>query len=475
MKTFRNLINGELVGTGPRIDVVNPATGALAGRVHACRAQDARAALEAAQRAFPVYSALSIDQRADRIRAFRTLLGRNRASILRVLTDETGKTAEGAAYDFGMLLECLDFFAEAVKRHYGTSIPDYGGTHDNRLIHHPVGVVAAFLAWNFPLLNLGYKLGPILAAGNTCVIKPSIQTPLATALVGELFNRLDFPPGTLNVVCGSGRELGPVLSGSRIPRLLTLIGSTEAGLELIRESATSVKRYSLELGGNAPVLVFDDADVRDAARQTVALKFVNAGQVCVSPNRVYVHERVYEAFLREALRLCRQYRLGSGAARGRVLQPLIGEHALGRMIELIRDAEERGATVLHGGRRARRKGFFLQPTLIRDAAAHMRVFKEEIFGPILPVAPFSARTDVFRLANATPAGLSAYVFTRRLDRAMEAQDRLEFGNILINTVHYSVQLPHGGMKQSGLGKDISHLALEDMYEVKRVSVRRGAG
>merc|ERR1719230_1686201 len=362
--------------------------------------------------------------------------------IVDVLIRETGKVTGNADYDFMMLVNCLSFHMEEARRCYGTIFPSPDDSALSYTKHTPVGVVVAVLTWNFPLLNLAYKLGPILATGCTCVIKPSEQTPLATSMAVSLLSECGFPAGVVNVVNGTGLSLLEPLCNSKIPRLLTTIGSTVMGRRMIGYSTSTVKRFSLELGGDAPVLVFKDADLDAAVADIVGLKFANAGQICVSPNRVYVESEVYEEFLQKAVAKAKSYVFGSGAdhtGKDEVMQ---------------------------------RPGFFMQPTIVADVSDDMAMQQEEIFGPILPVRSFGSLDDVFELANKSDVGLSSYVYTTSLKTMMKAEEVLMTGNVCINGAHYSIELPHGGLKQSGCGKDISHLSLRDYYDVRRITIKR---
>lgn len=384
-------------------------------------------------------------------------------------------TSGTADYDFTMLTNCLPFHVEEVRRNYGTVFPSPDNSALSYTKSTPVGVVVAVLTWNFPLLNLGYKLGPILASGCTCVIKPSELTPLATSLCISMLSECGFPPGVVNLVNGTGLDLIEPLCASKIPRLLTTIGSTAMGKRMIGYSTSSIKRFSLELGGDSPVLIFADADLDAAVNDIVGLKFDNGGQICVNANRVLVEDKVYDAFLEKAVAKAKLYVTGSGAdheGKAEVLQPVASEDSLARLLGYVVDARAKGGRVLFGGMRDERPGFFMQPTIVADCHDEMLMQKEEIFGPILPVRSFSTSDEAFAVANQTEYGLSSYVYTTSLDTMMRAQEVLMTGNVCINTVHYSIELPHGGLKQSGCGKDISHLSLHDYFDIRRVTIKR---
>ena len=389
-----------------------------------------------------------------------------------------GKVTDNAMYDFTMLVDCLSYHVEEARRSYGAVIPSPNGGALTYTKHVPVGVVVCVLTWNFPLLNLGYKLGPILASGCTCVVKPSEMTPVATSRVVSLLAEAGVPAGVVNLVNGTGVDLLETLCASKIPRLLTTIGSTRMGKWMIQYSPSTVKRFSLELGGDAPVLVFADSDLDKAVKDICGLKFANGGQICVSPNRVFVEQSVYDAFLAQCEVIVAGYSYGSGddkeEGKAEVLQPVVSEQSLERLLKMVEDAAAAGGRVVAGGKRVDRPGYFMQPTVIADAKDGMACQADEIFGPILAVRPFpDGDVDgALRMANDTEFGLSGYVYTKNLDTMLKAENELMCGNVLINGAHYSIEIPHGGLKQSGYGKDISHLALRDYYDVKRVTLTR---
>ena len=472
MEQFKMLIGGSLVAGERAFAVINPATEVVCGEAPEVDAAQAWAALEAARAAFPGWSSLPLAARRAVILRYAELLERDRDRIVDLLIAETGKPLDNAEYDFVMLITCLRFFLEEAARVRQEVIPDPGGRFLNYTLRQPLGVVVGYLAWNFPLLNLGYKLGPVLAAGCTAVIKPSRQTPLATLACAELLIDAGLPAGVVNVISGTDHRATDVLLESPIPALVTMIGSTEAGVGVMRQSCTNVKHFSVELGGNAPVIVYDDADIEAAATKVVDLKFANTGQVCVSPNRCFVHEAVYEEFLIAAARRAAGLCLAAGRGDARRMGPLISAEARDHTLELIEQAQFEGVRVVCGGRRPAHleKGYWVEPTILADVTPAMRVARDEIFGPILPVIRFSDRDDELALANDTPYGLAAYVFTTDLSRGLRAAAGIDAGSVCVNEPHYDVSLPHGGVKQSGVGKDCSHASLEEYLTLKRVSV-----
>lgn len=476
-KLFRNYVGGKLIGSDIVHDVENPATETTCGRYTAYTPDIIDRALAEAKAAFGVWSRTPLAERIEWMTRLADALEARREEIIDLLIQETGKPRDNAEYDYDMLPQCLRFFAEEIQRLRGEVLPDRSGQYVHQLIRHPVGVVVGFLAWNFPLLNAGYKLGPILASGCTCILKPSRTTPLATALVAEIMHDIDFPKGVVNIVLGADRQVASRLLTSEIPAMVTMIGSTEAGRELIRTSATSIKRYSLELGGNAPVIVYPDFDPALAAQRIVDLKLANSGQVCVSPNRCFVHRKVLDAFVASAVEAMRAYHFGAGSGPTPRMGPIMTRTHLEELLEKVRAAERAGAQIVYGGKRVPRSicpaGHYMEPTLVLCDRS-LDLCRKEIFGPILPVIPFDDGDDIIAWANDSEYGLASYVFTNDLEKANACAERLEYGSICINEPFYSVELPHGGLKQSGIGKDCSHLSLEEYFSVKRVTIRRAS-
>jgi succinate-semialdehyde dehydrogenase/glutarate-semialdehyde dehydrogenase len=474
-KPFHAYVGGEFIPGGDAVDVENPATEETCGRYTPYTAELLDRALGAADAAFKTWSVTAIAERVEWMTKLADAVDARRDEVIALLVAETGKPQDNAEYDFDMLPTCLRFFSEEVQRLNGEIIPSTDGQHVHHLIRHPLGVVVGFLAWNFPLLNVGYKIGPSIASGCTCIIKPSSTTPLATALIGEIMESVAFPKGVVNIVLGSDREVAKGLLTSKIPAMVTMIGSTEAGCRLIQDSATSIKRYSLELGGNAPVIVYPDFDPELASERVVGLKLGNSGQVCVSPNRCFVHESLADAFLAEAEKIMAGMNFGAGPGPEPRMGPMMTKEHMEGVLAMIDKARTDGAEIVYGGKRVSQdvcpKGHYLTPTLVTcDRGIDLCV--EEIFGPVLPVITFGDSDDVIAWANESRYGLASYVFTTSLERANACAERLEYGSICINEPFYSVELPHGGLKQSGVGKDCSHLSLEEYYAVKRVTTLR---
>jgi acyl-CoA reductase-like NAD-dependent aldehyde dehydrogenase len=468
---YKMLIDGELVSASQSFPVCNPATGEVFAHAPDLSIEQAHQALNGAKRGFEVWSGTSLAKRATLIFEYARVLKAHQEEIISILIHETGKPIDNAEYDFGMLIDCLHFFVEEAKRIEQPVIVDPDDRFHHFIQRQPLGVMVGYLAWNFPLLNLGYKLGPALASGCSCIIKPSQVTPLATLKCAELAHSVGFPAGVVNIISSNiYRNTDPLLT-SDITAMFTMIGSTQSGVNAMRTACTNIKHFSVELGGNAPVIVYDDAIFDKAVDDIVNLKFSNSGQVCVSPNRCYVHESIYEDFIDKACQHASKISLGTGVDGERIMGPLSSERERTRILELIQEAINKGAKVVLGGEAPSDKsGYYLYPTILADVSESMKIARTEVFGPVLSVIPFSNEDDVIARANDTEFGLSAYIYTTNLHRAFKAAKAIQAGSVCINEVHYSIQLPHGGLKQSGVGKDCSKYSLQEFYSVKRVSM-----
>lgn len=467
----RMYIAGELVSGGSTHEVTSPATGQPVATVAWAGEAEAIRALEAAEAALPAWSASSVEERGEWMHRLREAVLAEAKMLRECVVQETGKTWEQSEEDVQSLLDSLEFYAREVNRFAPEELPDAAGTHRHELVYEPVGVVVAFIAWNFPLLNLAFKIGPAMAAGCPIIIKPSVKSPLAAYAVGELCHRIGLPPGVVNIVCGDDDVVGDTLSRSTVPALLTLIGSARTARRIMELGSSSVKRYSMELGGNAPVLVFPDADLDLAADTVSALKFGNAGQVCVAPNRVFVHVDVAQQFTERLTQRAGRVRVGAGPEGSVDMGPLIDAGAVRRVAGLVEDAVANGAQLLTGGTRppGLEAGSYFTPTVLAGVQPEMRIYQEEVFGPVVSVLTFKDETEVLAAANATQAGLSSFVFTGDSDRADRCAQALRFGEVQVNGVKYAIDLPHGGIKQSGVGHDCSYLALHDYLAPKRVT------
>lgn len=476
MKAYPNLVDGASCSSDVRMDVTNPRDGAVSGRVCAATPAQAQQALVAAQRAARAFARSSLHERNMTLQAIKGALLAHNDAIARLIRSENGNHMSECSIEAPYGTSFFDYFIEETKRHFGQVIPDYNNGQFHYTVHEPVGVVVSFLPFNYPVIDFCIKLGIAIATGNASVVKPSPRTPLALSYIGELLRSLDLPKGLVNIVNGDA-DLGRQLCASPVPRLVTLVGSNAAGLEILRQSATSVKKYSLELGGNAPLIVCEDADVAAAATTLVTKKCTHAGQNCMAPNRVFVHESRYPEFCNLVVEKLQAYRpidptVPDEDQKVNVFTPLISEDSVQRLLACIDDARQKGATILHGGTRVSRPGFYLAPTVIKDATPAMRVFREEQFGPVLALSSFTDRDDIFALANDTDSGLAACLFTSNARTIFAAGERLQFGSIMVNSYSFGEQLPHGGLKQSGYGKGMSSLALHDYFDVKRVAIKR---
>ena len=385
---------------------------------------------------------------------------------------EMGKPWAQTHEDWDRLVVSLEYYANEIARRENVGLPDRSGNYVHTLVHEPAGVAVAFLAWNFPLLNLAFKIGPAMAAGCPLIVRPSEQTPVSAYAVGALCERIGLPAGVVQILCTDGYDVADALTASTIPQVITLIGSTRTGQHIMRTGATSIKRYSMELGGNAPVLIFGDADLDLAADIVCGVKFSNAGQICVAPNRVFVARQVHAAFRDRVVARAKAAKVGWDRKTDITTGPVIDGNARKRIRALIDGAVEHGATLLAGGDCPAHldRGHYISPTVLDGVTSDMAVYREETFGPIVSLIPFDDGEDMIGRANECEAGgLSAYIFTGDLARAERYAAALRYGEIQINGVKYDIDLPHGGIGQSGIGHDCSSLALDDYLVVKRVT------
>ncbi len=471
-------INGRLEeGKGPLLQVTNPADGSLVAEYRAASPEQVGEALEAAQAAFASWSKASCDERAAMVLRMRDGMLARRDELTEVLIKESGKPYDQAFYDVNAGIQRFTFMAEELRRIYGVTLPDYG-SHTGGAYHfvekRPVGVVVGHVAWNFPMLNISCKIAPTIASGCTGVVKPSRETPLTAMILGEIAADAGLPAGILNIVTGTSRDLGPCLNSSAIPRMITLIGSTKSGLEVMQQGATSIKKYSLELGGNAPVIILPDADIEEAADLAVAKKTTNAGQVCVCYNRFYVHESVADAFVEAVKKNLPDVVLTTEKKPGRyIMGPLIKRSAREHIQEIIKEACEQGATLVCGGEIPEdmpAEGNWFTPALLTGVTDDMRISREELFAPVIAVQTWNDLDDVIRRSNDTDCGLTSYVFGHDSRALARLSEELESGEVYINNAPNGVNLPHGGIKQSGLGCDNSYFSLEEYYDNKRISL-----
>jgi succinate-semialdehyde dehydrogenase/glutarate-semialdehyde dehydrogenase len=467
----RCYVDGQWVGAddGATFAVVDPATGQSIGTVPDCGAAETRRAIEAAHRAWPAWRDMVPGDRCAIVRKWYELILVHKSDLAFILTAEQGKPLAEANGEIAIGAAYVEWFAEEGKRVYGDVIPTIGKDRRLVVVKQPVGVCAAITPWNFPCSMITRKVAPALAAGCTVVIKPAEATPFSALALAELAHRAGFPPGVLNVVVGDPPKIGGELCANPMVRKLSFTGSTEVGRLLMRQVAPTVKKLSLELGGNAPFIVFDDADLDAAADGAIVSKFRNTGQTCVCANRIFVQDGVYDAFARKLAERVAKLKVGRGTEAGVAQGPLINAEALAKVEEHVADATGRGAQVLQGGRRHALGGNFYEPTVLTDVTPAMKIFSEETFGPVAPLIRFRDDDEVVGLANDTEFGLAAYFYSRDLGRAWRVAEALESGMVGVNTGLITTQVaPFGGVKQSGLGREGSKYGIDEYVEVKYI-------
>ena len=451
--------------------VTNPANGQPLGNVPKMGAGETREAIDAAARALPAWRALTAKERSSILRRWFELMMEHQDDLARLMTLEQGKPLAEAKGEISYAASFIEWFAEEGKRIYGDTIPGHQADKRLLVIKQPIGVTAAITPWNFPSAMITRKAGPALAAGCTMVLKPASQTPFSALALAELANRAGIPEGVFNVVTGSASEVGNELTGNPLVRKLSFTGSTEIGRQLMEQCAKDIKKVSLELGGNAPFIVFDDADLDKAVEGALASKFRNAGQTCVCANRLYVQDGVYDRFAEKLQQAVSKLQIGDGLQPNVTIGPLIDEKAIAKVQEHIADALGKGARIVTGGKVHELGGNFFQPTILVDVPGDAKVAKEETFGPLAPLFRFKDEADVIAQANDTEFGLAAYFYARDLSRVFRVGEALEYGIIGINTGLISTEVaPFGGVKSSGLGREGSKYGIEDYLEIKYMCI-----
>jgi succinate-semialdehyde dehydrogenase/glutarate-semialdehyde dehydrogenase len=469
-------INGEWreAVSGKRKDVLNPATGEPVGSVPVGAREDVAAAIDAAHEAFRTWSKTTAMERSVLLyKAFEKLVAKA-DEIARILTSEQGKPLAEAKGEVMYAAEFMRWYSEEAKRIYGDTIPASVPNKRIMVIRQPVGVVGAITPWNFPVSMLTRKLGPALAAGCTVVLKPADYTPLTAVKLFQVLEEAGFPPGVVNLVTAKGRDVGAEFLENPKLKKITFTGSTEVGKQLIAGSAKHVKRVSMELGGHAPFIVFDDADLDRAVDACIASKFRNTGQTCICANRIYVQDTVMDEFAAKLAEKTAKLKIGNGLEPGVEIGPLIDQAALEKVEEQVRDALAKGAKLVTGGRRYEREGLngaFYEPTVLSHVNGSMTICREETFGPVAPLISFATEEEVIAKANDTEYGLASYVFTRDLGRAFRVSESLEYGIVGLNDPLPSVaQAPFGGWKESGLGREGGRYGMEPFLEIKYISI-----
>lgn len=454
--------------SGRTFEVTNPASGAVITQVPDMNAEDTRRAIDAAKAAQPAWAALTAKERSNKLYAWFAAITAHTDELARIMTCEQGKLLAEAKGEVAYGASFIQWFAEEGKRAYGRTIPGFSGDRRLATIKQPVGVVAAITPWNFPIAMITRKAGPALAAGCTIVIKPAAETPLCALALAALAEEAGIPAGVINIITShQAAAVGDELCQNPVVRKLSFTGSTRIGKLLMRQCADTMKRVSLELGGNAPFIVFDDADLDAAVAGALASKYRNAGQTCVCANRILVQSSVYDAFAEKLTAAVKAFKVGDGMSEGTQIGPLINPAAASKVAELVNQARDAGARVLLGGEAHPAGPLFYQPTILGEVKEDNPILQEEIFGPVAPLVRFDSEEQAIALANDTPYGLAAYFYGRDIARVWRVAERLEYGMVGINEGIISTELaPFGGIKESGLGREGAAEGLEEYLETK---------
>ena len=460
-------VDGAWVEAKAGIDVDNPATGEIIGTVPKLGRAETRQAIDAAARAFPTWRAKTAKERAGVMRRWFDLMMASQDDLAHLMTIEQGKPLAESKGEVAYAASFLEWFGEEAKRIYGDTIPPHQPDKRIVVVKEPIGVVACITPWNFPLAMITRKAGPAIAAGCTVVLKPASQTPFSALALAELAERAGLPKGVLNIVTGPASDIGAELTSNPVVRKLSFTGSTETGKVLMAQCASTVKKLSLELGGNAPFIVFDDADLEAAIEGAIMSKYRNTGQTCVCANRLLVQDTVYDRFATKLADAVKKLKPAPGTEPGATQGPLIDDRAVHKVEQHISDATSKGANVLIGGKRHALGGRFFEPTILTNVTPAMAVAREETFGPVAPLFRFRSEADAIQLANDTEFGLAAYFYGRDIGRIWRVAEALEYGIIGINTGIISTEVaPFGGVKESGIGREGSKYGLEEFLEIK---------
>lgn len=466
------LIGGEWSKSGAgQIDVTNPATGAVIARVPNAGAEETKRAIQAAHAAYPAWRAKTANERAVLLRKLAAVITENQEDLAQILTAEQGKSLAESRGEVGMSAAYVLWFAEEARRVYGETVPSPWADRKILVTKEPIGVVAAITPWNFPSSMIARKLAPALAAGCPIVIKPASQTPLSGLAWGKLCQMAGIPDGLVSILTGPARAIGGELTGNPLVKKVTFTGSTEVGKVLLQQAAGTVKKVSMELGGNAPFIVFDDADLDRAVAGAMLAKFRNSGQTCICTNRFLVQDGIYDAFAEKLAEAANKLKVGDGTHEGVAQGPLIDMAAVEKTETHIRDALDKGGKVIAGGHRHALGGQFFEPTVVVNATPAMEVAREETFGPLAPLFRFKDEAEAIHMANDTEYGLACYFYTRDLGRMFRVSEALEYGMVGVNEGIITTEVaPFGGVKESGLGREGGRLGIEDYLEVKYICV-----
>ena len=474
-KLFQNkcYVNGKWTTSQNHetIEVNNPATLDIIGTVPKCGTFDTKLAIEAANKALPEWRSKTAKERSILLRKWFDLIISNQEDLAQIMTIEQGKPINESRGEIGYGASFIELYAEEGKRVYGETIPDTLLDRRIIIIKQPIGVVAAITPWNFPSSMITRKAGPALAVGCTIVIKPASQTPFSALALVVLAEEAGIPKGVINIVTGSAKEIGLELSTNPIVRKLSFTGSTEVGKILLSQCSSTVKKVSMELGGHAPFIVFNDADVDQAVIGAMQSKFRNTGQTCVCANRIFVHENIYDEFVSKFTDAVSKIKVGYGIEEDTVSGPLIDEYSLTKVKEHVKDAVNTGAKIVIGGEMHNLGGNFYQPTILSNVTSRAKITYEETFGPVAPVYKFSTEEEVIKMANDTPYGLASYFFSKDIGRIWRVAEALEYGMVGVNTgLTSKAEIPFGGIKESGLGREGSRFGLDEYLEIKYINM-----
>jgi succinate-semialdehyde dehydrogenase/glutarate-semialdehyde dehydrogenase len=466
-------VNGSWITSNSKevIEVNNPATLKIIGSVPKCGTQETKLAIKAAESAFPSWKAKTAKERSLLLKKWFDLIMLNQEDLAKIMTIEQGKPINESRGEIGYGASFIELYAEEGKRVYGETIPDPLPDRRIVIIKQPIGVVAAITPWNFPSSMITRKAGPALAVGCTIVIKPASQTPYSALALGVLAEEAGIPKGVINIITGTAREIGLELSTNPIVKKLSLTGSTAVGKILLTQSASTVKKVSMELGGHAPFIVFEDANIDEAVIGAMQSKFRNTGQTCVCANRIFVHANIYDEFIEKFTVAVAKIRVGNGMEDGVTSGPLIDTHSLAKVKEHVEDAVNTGAKIIIGGEMNSLGGNFHQPTILSNVTSKAKITYEETFGPIAPVYKFTNEDEVIKMANDTPYGLASYFYSRDIGRVWRVSEALEYGMVGVNTgLTSKAEIPFGGVKESGLGREGSRYGLDEYLEIKYINM-----
>ena len=466
-------VNGEWIDSINKetIDVNNPASLEVIGNIPKFKTIETRLAVEAASKALPAWKSKTAKERSLLLRKWFDLIMLNKEDLAKIMTIEQGKPINESRGEIIYGASFIELYAEEAKRVYGETIPDTLPDRRIILIKQPIGVVAAITPWNFPSSMITRKAGPALAVGCTIVIKPASQTPYSALALGVLAEEAGIPKGVINIITGSAEEIGLELSTNPIVKKLSFTGSTEIGKILLAQSASTIKKVSMELGGHAPFIIFEDADIDEAVNGAMQSKFRNTGQTCVCANRIFVHETIYEKFLKKFIESVAQLKVGNGLEEDVASGPLIDEYSLVKVKEHVKDALNNGAKIAIGGEMHSLGGNFYLPTVLSNVTTKAKITYEETFGPVAPVYKFSNEEEVVKMANDTQYGLASYFYSRDIGRIWRVAEALEYGMVGVNTgLTSKAEIPFGGIKESGLGREGSRLGIDEYLEVKYINM-----